>query len=153
MLHELLSLLKIYATFCFALILSWWDRQWLAHFVSIYRESKTQREVGQSCNQRFSFSQVHASVVYCHRRISFHLFKEESGKISHLGAGCVYGRVQRNCWLVVWVLWHTNLWRLFNAKSIFMLIILFQTIQFSMSIQFNCQKHFYFKLFGLFQQF
>ena len=30
---------------------------------------------------------------------------------------------------------------------------LFQTIQFSLSTQFNCQKHFYFKLFNLFQQF
>ena len=33
-------------------------------------------------------------------------------------------------WLFVWVLCHTNLWRLFNAKSIFMKIVLFQTIQF-----------------------
>ena len=27
--------------------------------------------------------------------------------------------------------------------------VLFKTIQFSMSTQFNCQKHFYFKLFSL----
>ena len=32
-------------------------------------------------------------------------------------------------WLV---LWHINLCRLFKAKSIFMRIVLFQTIQFSM---------------------
>ena len=44
--------------------------------------------------------------------------------------------------LVVWVLWHGNLCRLFNAKSIFMQIVLFQTIQFSMSTQFNSQKLF-----------
>ena len=31
--------------------------------------------------------------------------------------------------------------------------ILFQTIQFSINTQFNCQKHFYFKLFSLFKQF
>ena len=31
--------------------------------------------------------------------------------------------------------------------------VLFQTILFSMSTQFNCQKHFYFKLFSLFKQF
>ena len=31
--------------------------------------------------------------------------------------------------------------------------VLFQTIQFSMSTQFNYQKHFYFKLFNLFKQF
>ena len=32
--------------------------------------------------------------------------------------------------LVGWVLWHINLCRLFNAKSIFMKIVLFQTIQY-----------------------
>ena len=49
--------------------------------------------------------------------------------------------------LVCWVLWHINLCRLYNAKSI--LSVLFKTIQFSISTQFNCQKHFYFKLFKL----
>ena len=39
--------------------------------------------------------------------------------------------------MVVWVLWHINLCRLFNAKSIFMQIVLFQTIQFNMSTQFQ----------------
>ena len=52
-------------------------------------------------------------------------------------------------WLVGWVLWHINLYKLFYAKSIFMHIVLFQTIQFSISTQFNYQKHFYFKLFNL----
>ena len=47
-------------------------------------------------------------------------------------------------WLIVWVLWRYNLCRLFNGKSIFMKIVLFQTIQFGMSTQLNCQKHFYF---------
>ena len=42
-------------------------------------------------------------------------------------------------WLVVWVLWHINLCRLFNAKSIFINIVLFQTIQFNISIQFKCK--------------
>ena len=51
-------------------------------------------------------------------------------------------------WLVGWILWRINLCRLLNAKSIFIQIVLFQTIQFSMSTQFNCQKHFYFKLFS-----
>ena len=55
-------------------------------------------------------------------------------------------------WLVSRVLWHINLFRLFNAKSIFIQIVLFQTIQFIMSTQFNYQKHFYFKLFSLFKQ-
>ena len=55
-------------------------------------------------------------------------------------------------WLVGWLLWYINLCRLFNAKSIFMQRDLFQTIQFSMSTQFNCQKHFYFKQFSLFKQ-
>ena len=36
-----------------------------------------------------------------------------------------------------WVVLHINLYRLFNAKSIFMKIVLFQTIQFSISTQFK----------------
>ena len=36
-------------------------------------------------------------------------------------------------WLVGWVLCRIHLCRLFNAKSIFKQIVLFQTIQFSMS--------------------
>ena len=46
-------------------------------------------------------------------------------------------------------LWHINLCRLFNAKSIFMQIISSILI----STQFNYDKHFYFKLFSLFKQF
>ena len=56
-------------------------------------------------------------------------------------------------WSVIWVLWHINLCRFSNAKSIFMKVVLFQTIQFRISMQFkckyNCEKHFYFKLFSL----
>ena len=48
--------------------------------------------------------------------------------------------------MVGWVLWHIKLCRLFNAKSIFMQIVLFQPVQFSMSTQFNYQRNFYFKL-------
>ena len=33
------------------------------------------------------------------------------------------------------------------------LSVLFKTIQFNMSTQFNCLKHFYFKLFSLVKQF
>ena len=65
-------------------------------------------------------------------------------------------KLNDSCWLVGWLcgfLWHINLSRLFNAKSIFMQIVLFQTIQFSMGTQFNWQKHFYFKRFSLFKQF
>ena len=48
--------------------------------------------------------------------------------------------------LVGWlVLWHINRCRLFNAKSIFMDIVLFKKIQFTMSTQFNCQKKFLFQ--------
>ena len=59
----------------------------------------------------------------------------------------------------VWVLWHINRSRLFNAKSIFMKIVLFQTIQFSISTQFNfkysliVKKTFYLKLFSWVKQF
>ena len=42
-------------------------------------------------------------------------------------------------WLIVWGLWHINLCRLFNAKFIFMQIVLFQTIQFRISTLFKCK--------------
>ena len=41
--------------------------------------------------------------------------------------------------LVLWVLWHINLCRLFNAKSIFIRIVLFQTVQFRISTRFKCK--------------
>ena len=41
--------------------------------------------------------------------------------------------------LVVWGLWHINLCRLFNAKSISLKIVLFQAIQLSISPQFKCK--------------
>ena len=41
----------------------------------------------------------------------------------------------------------------FMPKQIFMQIVLFQAIQFCISTQFNCQNHFYFKLFSLFKPF
>ena len=71
----------------------------------------------------------------------------------HLGRGV-------RCWLVDWVLWHINLCRLFNAKSIFIYFcqnsciyitiqfsvssftvktVNFQAIQFSISTQFKCK--------------
>ena len=57
-------------------------------------------------------------------------------------------------WLVGWFLWHINLCRLFNAKSILIQIVSsISKILFSMRTQFICQKHFYFKLFSLFKQF
>ena len=37
----------------------------------------------------------------------------------------------------VWVLWHMNLYNLFNAKSIYTKTVLFQTIQFNISSQFS----------------
>ena len=42
-------------------------------------------------------------------------------------------------WLVGWLgfLWHINLYRLFNAKFIFMKIVRFQTIQFKIRTQFK----------------
>ena len=46
---------------------------------------------------------------------------------------------------VVWILWHINLCRLFNAKSIFMEIVPFQTIQFSISTQIKRKKTFPFQ--------
>ena len=42
-------------------------------------------------------------------------------------------------WLVGRVLWRIKFCKLFNTKSIFMKIVLFQTIQFSISTQFKCK--------------
>ena len=85
--------------------------------------------------------------IYMYKRIYSHSFARtySLGKYASIGL-----KAKTYTWLVVWVLWHINFCRLFNAKSMFMQKVLFQTIQFSMSTQFNCQKHFYFKLFGLF---
>ena len=41
--------------------------------------------------------------------------------------------------LVGWVVWYVHLCRLFNAKFIFMKIVLFQTVLFSISMQFKCK--------------
>ena len=57
--------------------------------------------------------------------------------------GCLAG------WLVVWVLWHLKLCRLYNAKSIFMKIVLFQTIQSSRSTQFKCMYSLFVKNFSI----
>ena len=51
--------------------------------------------------------------------------------------------------LVGWVLWFSNLRRLFNAKSIFMKIDLFQAIQFSIISQFECKNSLIVKTFLL----
>ena len=53
--------------------------------------------------------------------------------------------------LVDWVLWHINHWKLFNAKSIFIKIVLFQTIQLSINTQFKCEKN-NLMVFGLIKQ-
>ena len=61
---------------------------------------------------------------------------------------CVFFAHTHKADVFVWVLWYINLSRLFNAKSIlYEETVLFQTIQFSISTYFNCQKHFYFKPF------
>ena len=48
-------------------------------------------------------------------------------------------------------LWHINLCRLFNAKSIFMKLVLFETIQFRISTQFKCKYSLIVKKTFLFQ--
>ena len=59
-----------------------------------------------------------------------------------------------SCWLVGWVLWHINLCRLFNAKSIFIQIISSVSNN-SVLHEYTVLslKHFYFKVFNLFKQF
>ena len=41
--------------------------------------------------------------------------------------------IRMKVWLVGWVSWHINLYRLFNAKYILYKSVLFQTIQFNMN--------------------
>ena len=41
--------------------------------------------------------------------------------------------------MVGWFLWYINFCKLFNVKSIFMKIVLFQIIQISISTQFKCK--------------
>ena len=57
-------------------------------------------------------------------------------------------------WLVGWILWHINLCRVFNAKSIFYVNNQFYFKQFSLAWVHSLivKKHFYFKLFSLFKQ-
>ena len=56
-------------------------------------------------------------------------------------------------WLVGFYGTSTFLGYLTPNPFLYKLSVLFQTIQFRMSTQFDCQKHFYFKLFGLVKQF
>ena len=59
-------------------------------------------------------------------------------------------------WLVGWLGFYgisTFVGYLTSNPFLYKSSILFQTIQFSMITQFNFQKHFYFKLFGLVKQF
>ena len=51
----------------------------------------------------------------------------------------------------VWVLWYINLCQLFNVKSIFMKIVLFQIIHFRISTQFKCKYSLIVKKKKLFQ--
>ena len=55
--------------------------------------------------------------------------------------------IYKMVWLVVWVLWHINPCRLFNAKSIFKQITSSLS---NNSVQFNSQECFYFKPFSIF---
>ena len=49
-------------------------------------------------------------------------------------------KYEEDVWVwVVRVLWHINLCRLLNSKSIFMKIVQLQTIKFSISTQFKCK--------------
>ena len=79
------------------------------------------------------------------RTRSPHRYKPESN--SKYGVRHIHHCFKTGCFFggVVWVLCHINLCRLFNAKSIFMKIVLFQTIQFSISTQFKCKKTFLFE--------
>ena len=66
------------------------------------------------------------------------LFNDQSPFVGYLMLKpSLYRNIRLVGWLVVWVLQHIHFFRLFNAKSIFMRILLFQTIQFSISTPFK----------------
>ena len=60
---------------------------------------------------------------------------------------CLFG------WLVVFYGISTFVGYLISNPFSYKWTVLFQTIQFRISTQFNCQKHFYFKLFSLVKQY
>ena len=80
-------------------------------------------------------------------KVSFRCFMSFKESMSHWRVGSIKESwfKQERCWPVrlvvwlVWVLWHFNLCRLFNAKSILKKIALFHTIQFRISTQFKCK--------------
>ena len=77
-----------------------------------------------------------------------HSFRYGVLKIGHV-KGWLVG------WLVGWVFYGISTFVGYLMPNPFLckISVLVQTIQFSLSTQFNCQKHFYFKLFSLFKQF
>ena len=69
------------------------------------------------------------------KQMSSGLFKNVIYKLFIYKSYLIYIYIYIYKWLVGWVLWYINLCRLSNAKYIFMKIVLFQTIQFSISTQ------------------
>ena len=65
----------------------------------------------------------------------------------------IYRERERDGWLVGFYDISTFVGYLTPNPFLCKMYVLFQTIQFSMSTQFNCQRQFYFKLFSLFKQF
>ena len=116
--------------------------------VCVYLERE--RDKGRNVCITYTHTHTHTH-IYIYIYICLHLSEYMPNYLPcYVNLGIVYYSFKiRNGWLVGLVdcvLWHINLWRLFNAKSILCKkSVLFQTIQFAMSTQFNCQKHFYFR--------
>ena len=73
----------------------------------------------------------------------------------------IYTHIHTDLYIYIYIYTHRHKYRLVGFYGISTFVgyltpnpsVLFQTIQFSMSTQFDCEKHFYFKLFSLFKQF
>ena len=65
--------------------------------------------------------------------------------------------IQKFSWLIGWLVWFYGISNYVGYLTpnpfLYEESVLFQTIQFSMSTQFNCQKRFYLEQFSLFKQF
>ena len=88
-------------------------------------------------NGCFALLETHYQIVYCH-------IQDIRWEVLPLCSDAC---------LFICLLWRINLCGIFNAKSIFIQTVLFQTIQLSISTQLNYQKYFYFKPFSLVKQF
>ena len=105
-------------------------------YIYIYRHDG-RPELNLWNSQSWRIKNSHVSLVLRKKSLKFFL--------NSLGVGWIIFRLV--CWLVCCVLWHINFVGYLTPNPFLSKSVLLKTIQFSISTQFNSQKHFYFKLF------